>query len=123
MALRRELHRRGMRFRIHVASLPGRPDIVLTRARIAVFVDGCFWHACPDHGTLPKNNRGWWREKLTANVERDGRNDRLLSEQGWLAVHLWEHTTPEEGANRVENLWLKQIGRARAAPSQRVPAS
>ena len=56
IALRRELHRRGLRFRVQVRTLPGRPDIALTRARIAVFVDGCFWHRCPDHGTAPKNN-------------------------------------------------------------------
>ena len=66
VGLRRELHKRGLRFRVHVRSLPGRPDIVFTRARLAVFVDGCFWHGCSEHGTLPKNNREWWRRSSPA---------------------------------------------------------
>src|SRR4051812_16232274 len=64
VALRRSLHARGLRFRIHRRDLPGTPDIVLPGVRLAIFVDGCFWHACPDHGVVPKNNRQWWQEKL-----------------------------------------------------------
>src|SRR3954451_16345183 len=62
MLLRRELHRRGMRFRVNYRALPGRPDIAFTRARLAVFVDGCFWHLCPLHAVPPKNNGQWWQE-------------------------------------------------------------
>src|SRR5262245_48840574 len=79
LALRRELHRRGLRFRVNQAGLPGRPDVVFTRARLAVFVDGCFWHRCPDHGTMPRNNRDWWEAKLERNVTRDRAKDAALA--------------------------------------------
>ena len=105
MVIRRELHRRGLRFRVNFRELPGRPDIVLTRARIAVFVDGCFWHRCPAHGTLPKNNREWWLAKLDRNVERDREKDLLLHEAGWTVVHLWEHEDPVTASDCIERLW------------------
>ena len=105
LVIRRELHRRGLRFRVNVRELPGRPDIVLTRARIAVFVDGCFWHRCPAHGTLPKNNREWWLAKLDRNVERDREKDLLLHETGWTVLHLWEHEDPVAASDYVERLW------------------
>ena len=93
--LRRELHRRGLRFRINQSvNFPGGPDIAFTAARIAVFVDGCFWHACPDHGILPKNNRDWWRDKLERNVARDREKDDQLEKLGWTVVHVWEHEDP-----------------------------
>jgi DNA mismatch endonuclease, patch repair protein len=111
LALRRELHRRGLRFRVGVTELPGRPDIVFSRARLVVFVDGCFWHACPEHGTLPKNNRDWWRAKLDGNVARDRRKDERLVELGWLPLHIWEHTPTAAGADRVELLWRERVGR------------
>src|SRR3954447_24978979 len=82
--LRRELHRRGLRFRINHPELPGRPDIAFTRARVAVFVDGCFWHRCPKHGTLPRNNRDWWQAKLDRNVARDRAKDAALADLGWM---------------------------------------
>lgn len=105
MLLRRELHRRGLRFRVHPKDLPGRPDIVFTRARLAVFVDGCFWHMCKEHGTIPKNNREWWLAKLQRNVERDTEKDEALREAGWTPVHVWEHTDLSEAADTVERLW------------------
>lgn len=94
VALRRELHHLGLRFRVNHPGLPGRPDIALTRARVAVFVDGCFWHRCGEHGVLPKNNRGWWEAKLERNVQRDREKDVALAQLGWLAVHVWEHEDP-----------------------------
>lgn len=109
MALRRELHARGMRFRLHRRELPGTPDLVIVGARLAVFVDGCFWHACPDHGTLPKNNREWWAEKLATNRARDRRKDRELHALGWLPVHLWEHQSAAEMADVVEDLRRRRI--------------
>lgn len=110
MHLRRELHRRGLRFRVAVAGLPGRPDIVFTRARLIVFVDGCFWHRCPAHHTEPKNNALWWRQKLDRNVERDREKDELLAEQGWLVIHVWEHESPAAAADRVEDAWRLAVG-------------
>jgi DNA mismatch endonuclease (patch repair protein) len=105
MLIRRELHRRGLRFRINHPRLPGRPDVAFTAARIAVFVDGCFWHACADHGFLPKNNRDWWRNKLERNVERDREKDAQHEKLGWTVVHVWEHERPLEAANAIEQLW------------------
>jgi DNA mismatch endonuclease (patch repair protein) len=113
LALRRELHARGLRFRLH-APLPGRPDVALTRVRLAVFVDGCFWHVCPEHATAPKNNRDWWRAKLDANVARDRRNDAALETLGWLAVHVWEHEDVGEAGERIVRLWQSRLEGQRA---------
>lgn len=105
MRLRSELHRRGLRFRVDRKVLPGlrsRPDIVFGPSKVAVFVDGCFWHRCPEHGTIPKNNREWWIEKLDANVERDRRSDRQLTDAGWLVLRIWEHEPTTSAAGTVE---------------------
>lgn len=95
LRLRRELHRRGFRFRVdYRIDVNGgwcRPDLVFTRARVAVFVDGCFWHSCPIHATHPAANRDWWRAKLDANVARDRRNDASLEAAGWNVIRVWEH--------------------------------
>jgi DNA mismatch endonuclease (patch repair protein) len=94
LALRRELHRRGLRYRVDFAPLPGvrrRADIVFPRARVAVFVDGCFWHSCPQHGTRPRENARWWTEKLEQNRMRDADTNRELDEAGWLVLRFWEH--------------------------------
>src|SRR5262245_42382431 len=96
LALRRALHAAGLRFRVNRRDLPGTPDIVLSRAKMALFLDGCFWHSCPQHGVLPKNNREWWRRKLDVNRERDRRQDAALVELGWLPVHIWEHQPVED---------------------------
>lgn len=107
LALRKELYRRGMRYRVNYRDLPGRPDIALTRAKIAVFVDGCFWHACPVHGGLPRNNRDWWRAKLDRNRERDREKDAALVDLGWIPLHYWEHDDIEEVADEIE--WLRGL--------------
>jgi DNA mismatch endonuclease, patch repair protein len=99
--LRRALHALGLRFRLHDARLPGRPDVVLPRSRIVVFVDGCFWHGCPDHGVAPKANAEFWRTKLEANRARDLRVDDALRALGWTAVRVWEHEAAGEAASRV----------------------
>lgn len=112
LAIRSELHRRGLRFRVNVGDLPGRPDIVFTRARIAVQVDGCFWHGCPEHGSVPKSNTEWWRTKLEANRERDVRNDAKLSAYGWLVIRVWEHEDPSAVADTIEAGWCARTGRS-----------
>jgi DNA mismatch endonuclease, patch repair protein len=90
LALRRELWRRGWRYRKH-PQLPGTPDFAFLSRRIAVFVDGCFWHGCPDHYTAPVANADYWREKVERNRQRDIRADAALGALGWQVVRLWEH--------------------------------
>ncbi|MFD9941446.1 very short patch repair endonuclease [Nonomuraea sp. NPDC059023] len=95
VALRSALHRMGFRyrkdFRLDLGELKVRPDIVFTAKRIAVFVDGCFWHVCPEHGRLPTTNEWYWTPKLRRNMERDERVNSALETAGWRVVRLWEH--------------------------------
>jgi DNA mismatch endonuclease (patch repair protein) len=105
MELRRELHGRGLRYRVNVSpdpALRGRADLVFGPARVAVYVDGCFWHACGEHGVLPKSNREWWRAKLRRTVERDRATEQKLTALGWKVVRVWEHEDPVVAADRVE---------------------
>ncbi len=108
LKLRSALHQLGLRYRLHRKDLPGTPDICFGPVRIAVFVDGCFWHMCPEHGVLPKANRQWWSDKLLANVERDRRKDDELAAMGWLPVHIWEHDDPDRAAQRIADLWRRR---------------
>jgi DNA mismatch endonuclease (patch repair protein) len=104
-AVRSELHRRGLRYRVDRALLPGlrtRADLVFVSARVAVFVDGCFWHGCPEHRTWPQANAEWWRRKLEGNVERDRRIDAALEQAGWVVVRVWEHEPADAAADRIE---------------------
>lgn len=113
MRLRRALHAAGMRYRLR-SSLPGKPDIVFPRARVAVFVDGCFWHVCPLHATRPKSNKKWWAAKLDRNVERDREVDAALASAGWQVVRIWAH---ELASSRNDNLSgvVERVKAARAA--------
>lgn len=101
--LRRELHARGLRFRVDHPILIGarRADIVFVRAKVAVFVDGCFWHCCPKHRTFPKANASWWSHKLRANRERDLDTNRKLRKAGWRVERVWEHEAAREAAKRI----------------------
>ena len=102
--LRSALHRRGLRYRVNRRAAPDvrtTVDIVFGPAKVAVFVDGCFWHRCPQHGTLPKANSEWWLTKLEGNVTRDRRNDAALTSRGWKVIRLWEHDDPERSAELV----------------------
>jgi DNA mismatch endonuclease, patch repair protein len=119
VALRRELHRRGLRFYVDREPLRGwrrRADIVFPGVQIAVFVDGCFWHACPEHGTWPKSNADWWREKIEANVRRDRDTDSQLVQAGWLSIRVWGHEDPIEAASRIEDRVRRR--RADAGPGR-----
>jgi DNA mismatch endonuclease (patch repair protein) len=79
-------------------------DIAFTRRKVAVFVDGCFWHRCPVHGTIPGANRDWWIRKLAANEQRDRDTDAELNGIGWVVVRVWEHESSQEAAERIEAL-------------------
>ncbi len=116
MAVRRELHRRGLRYVVD-APVPGLPrrraDVLFRRERVAVFVDGCFWHGCPDHGTSPRANAEWWREKIETNRRRDRDTDERLSDLGWTVVRCWEHEDPVESADRIERVVVERRRRLR----------
>ncbi|WP_315093604.1 very short patch repair endonuclease [uncultured Cellulomonas sp.] len=123
MHLRQALHAAGLRFRVD-HPLPGMPrrraDVLLPKARIAVFVDGCFWHACPLHATSPTTNGDWWRAKLERNVERDRETDAYLVDSGWTVLRYWEHADMNAAAQEVVGEWRK----ARSpAPSRQRPRS
>lgn len=106
-ALRSELHRRGLRYRLHrrpIRGLRREADIVFLRARVAIFVDGCFWHACPMHATWPKANAEFWRQKIERNRERDTETNARLIDDGWAVVRVWEHDDPVMSAVYIEQL-------------------
>jgi DNA mismatch endonuclease (patch repair protein) len=102
--IRSRLHARGLRFRVHRRLLKGsrrEVDVVFPGAKVAVFVDGCFWHGCPEHGTWPRNNAEFWRRKIEGNVERDRDTDARLEADGWTVVRVWEHEAPADAAARI----------------------
>jgi DNA mismatch endonuclease (patch repair protein) len=107
LAVRRLLHAAGYRYRV-AYPVPGSPrrsiDIAFTRARVAVFVDGCFWHGCPEHGTRPTSNAEWWSTKLGVNHARDLDTNERLTQEGWLVLRVWEHEPPAAAATRVVSL-------------------
>jgi len=105
LELRRLLHVRGLRYRV-VYPVPGRPrrsiDVAFTRTKLAVFVDGCFWHACPDHRTQPRANSDWWTAKLARNAARDQETNEHLAAIGWTVLRFWEHEDMPAAAKVVE---------------------
>lgn len=109
LRIRTMLHALGMRYRVDAAPLLGqrrKADIVFTAARIAVFIDGCFWHGCPEHFVLPKTNRGYWEEKIARNQKRDIETDRALIKAGWAVIRVWEHDDPARVVDRIRREWL-----------------
>lgn len=123
VALRRALHAAGHRFRV-VYPVPGNRrrtiDIAFTRARLAVFVDGCFWHGCPEHGTRPKANSEWWTTKLATNKARDEDTGRLLTEAGWHVVRVWEHEDVRTAMGRVTP-YLRSVREQEGSATPEVP--
>lgn len=115
LALRRAAWRLGLRYRVDIAPIPGRrrADLVFSRAKVAVYVDGCFWHSCPTHATIPKANREWWVAKLEANTRRDRDTDARLAEAGWAVVRVWEHEPVDKAARRVESVVRRRRRTAR----------
>lgn len=104
MAIRRLLHAAGLRYRVNVPA-PGMPsrtiDIALTKAKIAIMVDGCFWHGCPEHATQPTASVEWWRAKLAKNMARESETTEHLTAEGWTVLRFWEHERPERVAKRI----------------------
>ncbi|MEV7288063.1 very short patch repair endonuclease [Streptomyces sp. NPDC093252] len=104
LAVRRLLHAAGLRYRLEYP-VPGIPrrriDVAFTGVRVAVLIDGCFWHGCPEHATQPKSNAQWWRDKLDRNMARDRETTEHLIAEGWVVLRFWEHEDPERVALRV----------------------
>ncbi|MFE1134628.1 very short patch repair endonuclease [Streptomyces mutabilis] len=102
--LRSALHRQGLRYRVGVRPLPGlrrTADVVFTKARVAVFVDGCYWHGCPEHHRPAKKGAQFWREKIAGNRARDAETNEALNSEGWFVIRVWEHEDPERAALEV----------------------
>jgi DNA mismatch endonuclease (patch repair protein) len=102
--LRSELHRLRLRYRVDRRPIPGlrrRADVQVSSLRLAIFVDGCFWHACPRHMTWPRANAAWWREKIEANRRRDIETTAALEAAGWTVVRVWEHEDMRAAARRI----------------------
>lgn len=112
--VRSAMHKAGLRFRVNhplrVQGLLVRPDIVFPRVRLAVFIDGCFWHVCPSHGTRPRHNSQYWSRKLARNRERDKEVDSALTEADWMVLRFWEHEAPDAVAAYVSSV-LERIKR------------
>lgn len=103
-SLRKELHKRGLRYRIDarpIMELNRRADIVFRSAKVAIFVDGCFWHGCPKHGTQAKANAKFWKAKIRRNQERDAETNQLLKKTGWKVIRVWEHEKPEKASGKI----------------------
>jgi DNA mismatch endonuclease (patch repair protein) len=111
VAVRRLLHASGLRYRVNVP-VPGVPrrtiDIVFGKAKIAIFMDGCFWHGCPEHATQPKANAEWWRAKLDKNMTRDRETTDHLRSAGWTVLRFWEHESADDVARRIHAVLAAQ---------------
>lgn len=103
LLLRRYLWNSGFRYRLHY-KLPGRPDIVFVTRKIVVFVDGCFWHGCPQHGVRPKTNSTFWNTKIQGTIDRDKKNQQLLEQEGWTVLRFWEHDIEKDPAGVTKKL-------------------
>jgi DNA mismatch endonuclease (patch repair protein) len=115
-ALRSALHRAGLRFRVDFpirppGGRPIRPDVVFPGRRVAVFVDGCFWHGCPQHGTQPATNEAYWTQKIGANRQRDLSTTAALTAAGWTVLRFWEHEDPGVAASAIAQL-IRAQGRS-----------
>ncbi|GAB2510799.1 very short patch repair endonuclease [Microbacterium petrolearium] len=113
LAVRRLVHGRGLRYRVNARVEPDlrrTADLLFTRARVAVFIDGCYWHGCPDHCAMPKVNVAYWHTKIAGNRRRDIETTSLLRERGWTVLRFWSHELPDAVASRIEavvrNAWL-----------------
>jgi DNA mismatch endonuclease (patch repair protein) len=107
LALRSEVHRLGLRYRVDVRPIPSlrrTGDLVFPRARVVVFLDGCFWHGCPEHHTVAKTNAEFWAAKVRGNRERDLATTRQLEDAGWCVVRVWEHESPRDAALHVADV-------------------
>ncbi|ORV54816.1 very short patch repair endonuclease [Mycobacterium europaeum] len=107
VALRSAVHRLGLRYRVSVRPLTNlrrTADLVFPKQKVAVFLDGCFWHGCPQHHTVAVTNARFWADKVSGNMARDRDTDRRLSDAGWASIRIWEHEEPQAAALRVRDV-------------------
>lgn len=126
LAVRRELHRRGYRYRVHQRAVPELRrtlDVVFTAAKVAVDIRGCFWHACPHHGRTPTANEQWWRVKLARTAQRDRETVEALEQRGWTVVVVWEHEDAVLSADRVARAIRERVGVAASTRQTLGPAN
>lgn len=119
LAVRRALHSRGHRYRVDARPEPGlnrRADLVFTRRKVAVFIDGCYWHGCPEHYSAPATNDGFWSAKIAANRLRDAETTQLLEAAGWQVVRVWEHEQVADAVAAVEEA-IRQRSTAEGGPA------
>ncbi|WP_420639827.1 very short patch repair endonuclease [Candidatus Poriferisocius sp.] len=113
LAVRSAVHRRGLRYRVSTRPLPDlrrTADLVFRKAKIAVFVDGCYWHGCPEHHTQPSTNSEYWSAKIAGNIARDRDTDACLQQSGWTVLRFWEHENPEKAAKAIEQTVRDALG-------------
>ncbi len=118
MALRSAVHALGLRYRVATPPLKGlrrTADLVFRKARVAVFLDGCFWHGCPEHHTVAATNARFWADKVKQNEERDRDTDRRLAEAGWLSLRFWEHEDSLQAALKVREVVAARLQRVESA--------
>ena len=120
MALRRALWASGLRYRIYPA-LPGKPDIAFISGKVAIFVDGCFWHGCSLHGVMPSTNTEFWRRKIGRNMERDNETNEKLEKAGWIVLRFWEHEVEKSLQVCVDRV-MDTLKRRPARPGRLRPA-
>ena len=121
MRIRYAVHALGLRYRVGIRPVPAlrrTADLVFTRAKVAVFVDGCYWHGCPAHYRPSRLNADFWASKIAANRERDVETDARLVEAGWTVVRIWEHEDPDAGAQRVRAAVTAARTRSSRLPAQ-----
>jgi DNA mismatch endonuclease (patch repair protein) len=119
LAIRSAVHRRGLRYRVCARPLPDlrrTADLLFTSARVAVFIDGCFWHGCPEHHVLARSNRDYWAKKISQNRLRDSDTHRRLVSAGWIPLRIWTHAEPEQAADIIVETIEQQ--KARSQPSR-----
>ncbi|WP_212808736.1 very short patch repair endonuclease [Micromonospora endophytica] len=121
--IRSLLHSKGLRYRVNVRplrELRRTADVVFTASRVAVFIDGCYWHGCSEHYRPARANDSFWREKIDGNRARDRETDQLLADAGWTVIRIWEHEDPAEAADRVEDM-LKRVRAAWPSSDEESP--
>ena len=118
MVLRKALWKSGLRYRLRLC-LPGTPDLAFIGRKVAIFVDGCFWHGCPEHYTCPVRNAAFWRRKIKRNLSRDRKANQNLADLGWSVIRIWEHEIPQDldsVVRRVQRLVKDERMKSTAAP-------